>query len=351
MKRSRFHALDAMRGIAAIVVLLFHAGFISRVPLMPYAYLAVDFFFLLSGFVLGQAYESRLREGLSTVRFLEMRLIRLYPLYLLGLIAGGARACWQIWGGGHYSYNPFGALIAFLANLFMLPAPNSSTSLFPFDYPAWSLFFELFINAIFAWGLWRLRSTWLSAFCAAAGLLLFLVLLESGTADLGVGWPTFTGGLLRVCFSFPLGVLMARCFRRPPEIKYRALLPIFLLFAYLSAPVAGGNLSYDIAGIYLFLPLLLWIGAHWDVPKRFEPACAVLGDISYPLYVLHYPLLQGLMNIFVRRMGFEPVWSALAFALLLSGFCWVVARYLDAPVRLWLSKRARLRATAIPAIS
>lgn len=351
MEHSRFHALDAMRGSAALAVLIFHAGFISKSEMMPHAYLAVDFFFLLSGFVLGRAYEGRLKHNLSAARFLEMRLIRLYPLFLMGLLLGGMRACWQILDGSHFSYNPFGVGIAFAANLLMLPASNSSTSLFPFDFPAWSLFFEFLINAAFALVIWRLRSLWLLILCASAGFLLFLSLLEAGNADLGAGWSTIGGGALRVAFSFPLGVLLARIFRRRPVPQYGALLPILALPLFLAMPAIGADIFYDLAGIFVFFPLLLWICAHWEVPKQFEAACATLGDASYPLYVLHYPLLQVLINIFVRRLGFEPISASLIFAALLFGSCWLVARHIDTPIRRWLSRRTHLRAMAVqPAI-
>lgn len=346
MKPSRFHALDAMRGIAALTVLIFHAGFISGSETMPHAYLAVDFFFLLSGFVLGRAYEDRLRGNLSAARFIEMRLIRLYPLFLLGLLVGGMRAIWQIFAGSLFSYNPFGAVVAFAANLLMLPAPNASASLFPFDFPAWSLFFELLINAVFALVLWRLRSLWLLILCIGAGFLLALSLLQAGNANLGAGWSTIGGGLWRVAFSFPLGVLLARLFHRRPDPRYGALLPILALLLFLAAPAIGADLFYDLAGIFVFFPLLLWISAHWEVPKQFETACAALGDASYPLYVLHYPLLQALINIFVRRLGLEPIPASLIFAGLLFGFCWLVARHVDAPIRRWLSRRAHVRAMA-----
>jgi peptidoglycan/LPS O-acetylase OafA/YrhL len=123
------------------------------------------------------------------------------------------------------------------------------------------------------------------------------------------------------------------------------------LLLFLAAPATGAGLFYDLAGIFIFFPFLLWICARWEVPKRFEPACGVLGDVSYPLYVLHYPLLQGLINIFVRRLGFEPVPASLAFAGLLFGFCWLVARHVDTPVRRWLSGRAHVRAMAAQPVS
>lgn len=138
----RFHTLDAMRGVAALAVVLVHVAAYSGVNLAPGGNLAVDFFFALSGFVIARAYSARLRSGLSWLRFAEIRLVRLYPLVLLGCGFGLVKMLFQI-GMGHETAPSWGQFAWILIlNPLLLPAPG--VYLFPLNNPAWSLFFELF---------------------------------------------------------------------------------------------------------------------------------------------------------------------------------------------------------------
>ena len=348
MKHKRFYTLDAMRGVAALAVVGFHIGGIAGGGLFPHAYLAVDFFFMLSGFVLGRAYEGPLGSSLSGWQFLEGRLIRLYPLFALGLILGGLRAMWMVVADSVFAFNPAGALIAFAMNALMLPALNSPSHLFPFDYPAWSLFFELVINIVFAFFIYRMTSLFLGFACFIVGALFLGAILTFGKSDLGFFWATSGFGLLRVGFSFSLGVLMARFHGYGNLASWRAIVPVGILGLILIVPSPMGfNGIYDAAMVFVAMPLLLWAGAANHLPGRMQKAGAVLGDISYPLYVIHYPLLQAFNNIAVRRlhMPASANWIFVAGIVWLS---WYLAHRFDAPVRRWLSGRARLRSAAMP---
>jgi peptidoglycan/LPS O-acetylase OafA/YrhL len=168
----RFHTLDAMRGIAAIAVVIFHVGTVMGLQVCKSGYLAVDFFFVLSGFVLARAYEMTLKSELSFWRFIAMRLIRLYPLLALGVLFGAITVVGQIAEHSPTALNSAAASAAFVFNALMLPAVTSP-GLFPFDGPAWSLFFELVINAIFAAILYRTNSSLIAIFCVASGALYF----------------------------------------------------------------------------------------------------------------------------------------------------------------------------------
>ena len=350
MKDQRFHSLDAMRGIAAIAVVILHIGDVMHLQTVHYAYLAVDFFFVLSGFVLARAYESRLRSSLSSLRFLEMRVIRLYPLFALGIIFGAINVTGQIAAHSPTALSPAGAVGAFAMNALMLPAVNSRTSIFPLNGPAWSLFFEMVINAAFAFFLYRLKSLFLAILCAVVGALYLFGILRVGHADVGMYWSNIGLGLLRVGFSFPLGVLLARIYGETSKIPSSfSLVPIAML-AVMMAVVLPSRFDrfYDVIAIFVAMPVLLWLGAIYELPKRLEKIGALLGDISYPVYAIHFPLLQTMSFIFVRKLHLPGSLFAVAFVPGVIWLAWFLSHHFDVPVRRWLSARSKLRATAMP---
>src|ERR1700679_45238 len=153
--RRKYHTLDGIRGVAAIMVLVFHAGsYFGALGIQiskSESYLAVDLFFVLSGFVIAEAYAKRLSKGPSAVDFMKIRVIRLYPLYLLGLLIGTVFILGHLRLGDNSLNQWSGSILAkdFLCALFMLPTPFSS-SLYPINLPSWSLLFELIVNGLYA---------------------------------------------------------------------------------------------------------------------------------------------------------------------------------------------------------
>jgi peptidoglycan/LPS O-acetylase OafA/YrhL len=350
----RFHSLDAMRGIAAIAVVVFHVSWVLHLDAWPQSYLAVDFFFALSGFVLAHAYEDKLKTSLSAWRFIKMRIIRLYPLFALGIAFGAIVTMARIIILGPGDMRPIDAVLTFVPNSIMLPAFNTHApfELFPFNLPDWSLFFELFINIIFAWLLFRLSSAAVSAFCGAAAVACLYGVFLIGNANGGAWWPTATLGLLRVCFSFPLGVLFARAYRS--RLRQRSPIAILIIagLAVALLAVVPGRFAwtYDSVAIFLLLPLLLWFGATNELPKSFEKVSAILGDVSYPLYALHFPLLQIFAYIFARKQQLPLIPMAIAFIAGAFVFSWILELYFDAPVRKWLSTTQQLPMSAHPSV-
>ena len=349
MKDQRFHSLDAMRGFAAIAVVILHIGDVMHLQTVHYAYLAVDFFFVLSGFVLARA-ESRLRSSLSSLRFLEMRVIRLYPLFALGIIFGAINVIGQIVAHSPTALSPASAVGAFAMNALMLPAVNSRTSIFPLNGPAWSLFFEMVINIAFAFFLYRLKSLPLAILCAVVGALYLFGILRVGHADVGMYWSNIGLGLLRVGFSFPLGVLLARAYNKTTKVPSPLSLVPIVMLAVMMAVVLPPRFDrlYDVIAIFVAMPMLMWLGAIYELPKRLEKIGALLGDISYPLYAIHFPLLQTLSYIFVRKLHLPGPLFAAAFVPGVIWLAWFLSHHFDVPVRRWLSARSKLRATAMP---
>lgn len=371
--KSHYLLLDGLRGVAALLVVWYHIfeGFATS-PVdqrFNHGYLAVDFFFILSGFVVGYAYDDRWKQGaMSSGQFFRRRLIRLHPMVAAGVVLGVVSFLLQ--GSVQWDGTPVPAgrvLLAALLGLLMLPAlPGSApevrgnAEMFPLNGPMWSLFFEYLANIGYALFLRRLSTKALAVWTAGAGVLLAVYALGNGSGSfhLGVGWSlsgmNLPGGLLRVGFAFSAGLLMNRLFRAPRKWRGVFWLCSGWLALLLCVPYVGGpqpdrlNAVYDVACVTLFFPLLVWLGASGMPETRLtERVCRFLGGISYPLYAVHYPfaylfyawLWQGDVPV-----SFGEAWPR---ALLLFFGCIVLARVLqagyDGPVRRWLSVRADAR--------
>lgn len=230
--KPHYELLDGLRGVAALVVIWYHVfeGFATS-PVdqrFNHGYLAVDFFFILSGFVVGYAYDDRWkRRTLSFGGFVKRRLIRLHPMVVLGAVLGAVTFCIQgrvQWDGTPVAFSS--VLLALLLSLFLIPAlPGSGPEvrgngeMYPLNGPTWSLFFEYIGNLLYALFLRRLPTRWLAGFVALTGIGLaaYAVGNGSGYGHLGVGWTlagnNLPGGLLRLSFAFPMGLLLSRLFR------------------------------------------------------------------------------------------------------------------------------------------
>jgi peptidoglycan/LPS O-acetylase OafA/YrhL len=324
-----------MRGLAAICVALIHVPELK--PFVSGGYLAVDLFFVLSGFVICSAYEDRLAADLHPGKFLLIRLVRFYPMYVMGLAIGFAGALVHAWHGsiGHLGT----VLLGGLAYLLFLPQPIFATkSLYLFNRPMWSLFFELLINAVYAVFLRRLSQRWLIGFVAVNGLLLSFCVVAAGRANFGVSPDQFLPGLIRTAFSFSVGVLI---YRSRDRIKMR-LHPMLLLPAIgllLTAPIPSGvaRILWDFMCVGIAFPVLIAFGANCRNVPRFVPLLAMLGAMSYPLYAIHNPMLR-LAAPPLEHLLLLPGWlMGLSVVLLLVAICPFLERVYERPARCWLT--------------
>jgi peptidoglycan/LPS O-acetylase OafA/YrhL len=349
----RFYSLDAMRGIAALTVVISHIGTVMPPSILHYSYLGVDFFFMLSGFVLTRAYASKLKSSMSGWRFMEARLIRLYPMFALGGLLGLLQIAGQLAAHSPNAPNGVDAIAGIATNALILPDFRSAYMLFPVNAPGWTLFFELVVNALFAAALFRMRSAWLIVFCACAGALSLWSLVQNGNGDTGWSWPTIGFGVIRVGFAFPLGILLARIFGSSAKRQTLfSLLPIAgLAILFVIDLPTGFDWIYNAAAIFIVLPAILWFGATLALPKSLEKFGAILGDASYPLFAVHFPLMRIIFHVFVRRLDWPGTIVAVVFVAGSFLFSWFLFHYLDVPVRRWLSARSQPRPTAVPATS
>ncbi|WP_374649727.1 acyltransferase family protein [Rhizorhabdus sp.] len=337
----RLQTIDALRGVAALFVLLGHAATFFDLQHIPRFWLAVDLFFLISGYVLGAVYEPRFRVGLTATAFMKARILRLYPLYLVGLALGmvsGIAAL--VLKRGDLSLWEF--VIALLTGLLMLPSPTwtGADSLFPLNFPAWSLFFELVANLVLAL-IWRRLTTpilLLIIAVSAAGMLAY------GDPGAGQSWSSILGGFPRVGFSFFLGILIQRHRRPSRSAGWLPWLAVTSVAAVLWLRELPGGALADFATVFLIFPAMLWLVAERE-PKLGRIAQA-LGAMSYPLYVIHAPLI----SIITRGIVFfghkpEPMapWLGIATVLSLCGSALILARFYDRWARTkmerWIARR------------
>jgi peptidoglycan/LPS O-acetylase OafA/YrhL len=347
-----FITLDALRGIAALAVISWHGGrLFGDHSTFTAAILAVDLFFILSGFVLTHAYENRLNAGLSVASFVAMRLIRLYPLYLLGFLVAGLAAALRFYVLHEHS-TQFG--LAAMLNALMLPNPptGSPPFLFHFNFPAWSLFFELVANLLFALFGARLSLRNLAIFVGLAGAALVAITLRNHSFDMGASWRTFDGGLARAIFGFFAGALLYRLrdrFSFTARFQSTAMvcaLALATLATFLPrVAMAGAHPSPEIMLILAMAvyPALILIAARYEPGQRLAPICSWLGIASYAAYVLHVPLhsLGGVTAHLVasaRLEDYAPI-SGFAFIAIIGLSAWGADKYWDRPIRAFLGER------------
>jgi peptidoglycan/LPS O-acetylase OafA/YrhL len=343
----RNHLFDAMRGIAAILVVAYHFENFS-LKLVPSGFVAVDFFFVLSGFVIAQAYEARLAGGLGLARFAEIRLVRLYPLVFLGVMLGLVRALVSTALHQRLAYTPHQIAIGFPFNLLILPAPTGLSDTFPLNGPVWSLFFEMVANVLFAITAFRWPRAALATLIVIGGVGIVVVARSVGIADIGWEWRSIAGGFARVAYGFTWGHLLFRLSDRSREraSSWWSLVIIAVLAATLVAPVSGTmGFAWQLTAMLLIAPVLVAVASRIDLPVQLHKLAAILGDLSYPLYALHLPLM--FMIGFVLRKLHVPL-IAFPFVLLpvLLAAAFIAARFFDDPVRARLAQWLKVRQSA-----
>lgn len=331
--RKVFVTMNGLRGIAAMGVVAYH-----WFHELPNGYLAVDFFYVLSGFVIAHAYEHRLQNGLSLRGFLAIRLIRLYPLYFIGTAASIFIVAASFAAKGAIISAESRAFQSIPFAILMLPAPGT-TELYPLNYPAWSLFYELIANIVYAasFRIWTTaRILALVAVCGV-GLIAHQIAVGSLYGDGGFSWPSFWLGFMRVFFSFPAGVLIYRL--RMTNSYAAPRVPSLAIAALLLAALATSRPEFASVAVFLVFPLLVFLSAESEPPARLLPLFATLGSASYAIYILHEPI-HRIVSAVLTKLGMTIGASAdmAIFALIIPICLWLDQSY-DTPLRRWLTRR------------
>lgn len=342
----RFVTLDGMRGIAAILVVFFHLGQRPGGLQFP-GYLAVDLFFALSGFVIAMSYTNRFDAGLGVGRFFEMRLIRLFPLHAMGTILGLVRQVLLGVFHGNGAMRPGVLAAAFSFNFFMIP-DLLSTNLFPLNGPSWSLFFEIGINVCFAAYLWK-APTWLIAVVMALSIVGLCIAISAPTYfSVGWSWKTFHLGIFRTSYSFLAGVLISRHLASDQRKEsWWSLTTIVLMVIAIAYTAPSDIRAYaEILTVSVLFPLLIIAAIRFESPKILAKSFGFLGDLSYPIYAIHWPLI-GITYAIFKKIHLSPLTSTIIFFILIIPIAYVAAKA-DQLIRTILSRWANLRRTASP---
>jgi len=307
MGSHRFASLDALRGICALTVILFHCGgMFAAGQSFCHGYLAVDIFFILSGFVIAHSYDRRLSEGLTAGEFLKRRLLRLAPVYWAGTVLCAAAFALASWPQVSAIYSPLEMGCLGVMAIMLAPQLWFHDYAYPINLVAWSLAAELIANLLYARWLHRFSSRALLAMTVAGwGMCLFYAVHSPAGWDFGAASVNFYMCPLRAMPAFLAGVLVYRAHRdgrlaRLPALPVPAGLLAWVLIA--SVPASGPTPWFDALAVALAGPLLIGLQARSEgtVPRGL----LWLGAISYPLYASHRALISVALD--TPLLGTEP---------------------------------------------
>jgi peptidoglycan/LPS O-acetylase OafA/YrhL len=352
--KEHFEVLDGLRGSAAFLIVIFHLfnysfGWDTPLSLVRHAYLAVDFFFGLSGFVVAYAYDDRWTK-MSIPQFFRIRLIRLHPLVLVGATLG-------LLG---YLFDPFGKainhtpapvlLLAYVTSLLLLPSPpvgGRPEETQALNGPAWSLMQEYLGNIAYALILRRLRTVTLGVIFGLSGLILIWVANSRGSLDGGWSYSVIWMAPLRLIVSFVMGLWLYRIHDRVrcPRIGLLTLsivlVVVFQMPKFPDVETISLNGLYDAACVLLLFPLIILSGAHSEAGAGMMSLCKFSGKLSYPLYITHIPFVYVISNLVHSRHPGKLVvlsWICLVLPFAIA-VAWLALKYWDEPVRAWLTRR------------
>lgn len=370
--KPHYELLDGLRGVAAILVLFYHIfeGFSFAevtngagdgiIRTLNHGHIAVDFFFILSGFVISYAYDDRWKK-MSTWQFFKRRLIRLHPMLIMGAIIGClafASVGFERWDG---STAPTGwVMTALLLTMFMIPAVpglpyevRGNGEMFPLNGPGWSLFFEYIGNILYALFMRRMSTRILTTFTILLGIAhaWFFIGNVSGYDMIGVGWTidevNFWGGLVRMLFPFSMGMLIARTFK-PRKVKGAFWICSVTLVVLFSVPYIASSGAISLNSLYEFIciafifPMLVWLGACGTASGTTGKMNRVLGELSYPLYIVHYPIMY-IFYAWLIKNNIYTLDNCLGVAALVIvssiALAFLCLKLYDEPVRRWLTRK------------
>ncbi|GGH21891.1 acyltransferase [Mucilaginibacter phyllosphaerae] len=344
--KQHFEILDGLRGIAAIAVVAFH--FTEMVytdysqNFIAHGFLAVDFFFCLSGFVIGYAYDDRIGK-MGVWEFFKSRLIRLHPLVILGSVLGLLTYLFDPFAIVPQAYGAGKIALIFLCSVLMIPLPvmqERAFNLFSFNAPAWSLFWEYAANIVYGFVLYKIgRRLLVLLTVLSAGAICFIA-YRAGNVMGGWGGPNFWDGFARISYSFLAGLLIYRCnWIIKNKLGFTGL-ALLLALAFLM-PFTKWNWLTEPLVVLFYFPLLIALGAGAALSPGLKKLCNFSGNISYPLYMTHYAVIWSFANYYA---GHKPGTTQLTYIiitsmLLLLGIAWLVMVAYDIPIRKYLSSK------------
>lgn len=370
--KAHYPILDGLRGVAAIMVVIFHiletfSGGDHVKQIVNHGYLAVDFFFVLSGFVIGYAYDDRWNK-MSLGGFFKRRLIRLHPMIIMGMMIGAVTFYFQdsSFFPGIHEVPVWKVIGIMLIGFTLLPVPPSMdirgwSEMHPLDGPAWTLFFEYIANILYALVLRKLPNKILAVLAFFAGAALIHLAVTGPQGDVIGGWSLDATqlriGFTRLLYPFLAGLLLSRVIK-PGQFNHAFFGCSLLLIAILAFPRIGGhdrlwmNGLYDSLIIIAIFPMIVYWGASGQVKEGNATRLVKwLGDISFPLYITHYPVIYMYMawvsknEQYIKDGSTDAVMTTVLASIvtLISAIliAWACVKWYDVPVRKWLTRKWR----------
>lgn len=361
--KPHYPILDGLRGVAAIMVVVFHifeahaTSYLDQV--INHGYLAVDFFFLLSGFVIGYAYDDRWNK-MSIGNFFKRRLIRLQPMVIMGMIIGALLFYFQdstvLWPK-LIEVPVWKMILTMVIGFTLIPVPPSFdirgwTEMHPLNGPGWSLFYEYIANIMYALFVRKFSKKALSILVFFSGCVLIHLAVTSPNGYIVGGWSLNSEhmhiGFARMMYPFFAGVLLFRM-GKLIQVKNAFFWCSLLVIIALAMPRIGGsehlwlNGIYDSTVVILFFPLVIFLAASGGIKSKFSSrVCNFFGDISYPIYITHYPIIYIYTAWAVdNKIKFSEAYPVSILVLLSCvALAYACLKLYDVPVRQWINKKA-----------
>lgn len=372
--KQRYEILDGLRGVAALMVIIFHFFELYSFEnpykqIINHGYLAVDFFYVLSGFVLGYAYDDRW-DKMSYWDFYKRRLIRLHPMVIAGTLIG---MCYFflsecIFCPNIESVNPLYFFLTIIMSLFMIPCPAQMDirgwgETNSFNGPNWTLTYEYIVNILYSLIFRRLHTIIIGILTLASALLLinltcnfdiFNVMKERETKKNTVigGWSLTSCelciGFTRLFYPYFAGYLIYRL-KLKVRIPYSFIFCSIILIIFLSMPRVGGEAHPIFNGIYesvviiLIFPLVIIVGAG-DATKNeiITKICKFIGELSYPIYISHYPIIylnSAWTSFHMKDSLFNKIMVSIGSFFIMVFNAYSLIELYDKPVRKWLANK------------
>ncbi|MFH6944797.1 acyltransferase family protein [Flavobacterium sp. FlaQc-50] len=369
--KKHYEILDGLRGVAAILVVAFHifetfSGGNRFIQMINHGYLAVDFFFLLSGFVVAYAYDDRW-EKMTQWEFYKRRLIRLQPMVIMGMIIGAALYYFQasdVLFPQIATMPVWKLILVMFVGFTLIPLTPSAEirgwgEMHPLNGPAWSLFFEYIANILYAVLFRRFSNKVMTLFVVIFAGMFINYTVFGPKGDVIGGWSLnleqMNIGFTRLLYPFFAGVLLSRL-GKLIHIKGAFWICSLLITIVLAIPRIGDENTLWMNGIYesvcviLLFPLIVSIGAGGELKNPFSlKICKLLGAISYPIYITHYPLIYWYTawvvdNKVALKDGYMLGIGVLIASIVLAYAC---LKLYDEPVRNWLQKKFQKRSVPV----
>lgn len=299
----------------------------------------------MSGLVISYSYENMMSQPGGIRKFAVVRFIRLYPLSILGSIIGVLT-----WMVGRIETHSI--LLVVACQILLIPQLWQGSTLFLLNSVHWSLMLEVLANIAHACLLRRLSTLVVAMIAFFGWLLLVASAWYWGSLSVGYARNNALGGVARLAFGYASGIALQRlrASGRMPRLRpapvFVAVLPILLL---VPAIPALDRLWFADVAVVTLLPAMVIVAISGDVPASLHRAARAFGELSYPLYAIHLPLLIAGMH--VARL-FWPRGSAsfVATGWVVSGLVGVALlaqHFYDVPVRQWMTIKFRTQLTRV----